>query len=225
MLAGQGGAPALALEQDKKGQELSNNRLAAVRSGDVPVGAVPAAAPAPLSAAKTAGIEGQVRARNDALDSARASSETVTVESATPSREMAAQTAERKAKDESRTNESQKEVQAAGGAGSVAALEDRKADTFSGVTAQGGRDCPRRARCVRATICSAGRSPPTALCSALSIPARPGRRFRWRATSSSARWRPMIPISGWVAPPALFTILPMPANTGSGSRPWRTARH
>jgi len=137
MRAGQAGAPALALEQDKKGQELSNNRLAAVRSGDVPVGAVPAAAPAPLSAAKTAGIEGQVRARNDALDSARASSETVTVESATPSREMATQTAERKAKDESRTNESQKEVQAAGGAGSVASLGERKADTFSGVTAQG----------------------------------------------------------------------------------------
>ena len=33
----------------------------------------------------------------------------------------------------------------------------------------------------------------------------------------------MIPIYGWAAPPALFTILPMPANTGPGSRPWRTA--
>ncbi len=137
MLAGQAGAPALALEQDKKVQELSNNRLAAVRSGDVPVGAVPAAAPAPSSAAKTAGMEGQVRTRNDSLDySSRASSEAVTVESATPAREMAAQTAERKAKDESRTNEAQKEIQAAGGAGSVASLGDRKADTFSGVTAQ-----------------------------------------------------------------------------------------
>ena len=51
---------------------------------------------------------------------------------------MAAQTAERKAKDESRTNETQKEIQAAGGAGSVAALGDRKADTLSGATAQGG---------------------------------------------------------------------------------------
>ena len=137
MMAEEAGAPALAEEQDKKDQELSNNRLAAVRSGDVPVGAVPAAAPAPSSAAKTAGMEGQVRTRNDSLDySSRASSEAVTVESATPAREMAAQTAERKAKNESRTNEAQKEIQAAGGAGSVASLGDRKADTFSGVTAQ-----------------------------------------------------------------------------------------
>ena len=68
MMAEEAGASALAVEQDKKVQELSNNRLAAARSGDVPVGAVPAAAPAPLSAAKTAGMEGQVRARNDALD-------------------------------------------------------------------------------------------------------------------------------------------------------------
>lgn len=139
MMAEEAGAPALAEEQDKKVQELSNNRLAAVRSGDVPVGAVPAAAPAPSSAAKTAGMEGQVRARNDSLDySSRASSEAVTVESATPAREMAAQTAERKAKDESRTNETQKEIQAAGGAGSAAALGDRKADRFSSPTAQGG---------------------------------------------------------------------------------------
>ena len=139
MMAEEAGAPALAEEQDKKVQELSNNRLAAVRSGDVPVGAVPAAAPAPSSAAKTAGMEGQVRARNDSLDySSRASSEAVTVESATPAREMAAQTAERKAKDESRTNKTQKEIQAAGGAGSAAALGDRKADRFSSPTAQGG---------------------------------------------------------------------------------------
>ena len=140
MMAGEAGAPALALEQDKKVRELNNNRLAAVdavRSADRPAGAVPAAAPAPSSAAKTAGMESRVRARNDAVDySPRASSETMTVESATPTREMAAQAAERKAKDESRTNESQKEVQAAGGAGSVASLGDRKADTLSGVTAQ-----------------------------------------------------------------------------------------
>jgi len=138
MMAGE--ASALALEQDKKAQELSNNRLAAVdavRSADKPASIVPPA-PAPSSAVKTAGIEGQVRARNDAADyPPKASSETETVESATPAREMAAQTTERKAKDGSRTNESQKEVQAAGGAGSVASLGDRKADTFSGVTAQG----------------------------------------------------------------------------------------
>ncbi len=145
MIAGEAGAPALALEQDKKVQELNNNRLAAVRSGDVPVGALPAAAPAPSSVAKTAGIEGQVRARNDALDySARASSETVTVESATPAREMAAQTAERKAKDESRTNETQKEAQAAGGAADVASLGDRKADTLLGCSRARRSDCPRR---------------------------------------------------------------------------------
>ena len=141
MAAGEAGAPALALEQDKKVQALINNRLAAVdaaRSADKPVGVVPAPAPAFSSAAKSAGIQGQVQARNDAADySPKASSEAVTVESATATREMA-QTAEGKAKDESRTNETQKEVQAAGGAGSVASLGDRKAETFSGVTAQGG---------------------------------------------------------------------------------------
>jgi hypothetical protein len=140
-MAGEAGAPALALEQDKKVQELSNDRLAvdSVRSGDVPVGTVPAAAPAPSSAAKTAGIEGQFRTRNDGLDySSKASSNAVTVGSATPAREEAAQTAERKAKDESRTNETHKEAQAAGDAGSVGVLEDRKADTFSGLTVQGG---------------------------------------------------------------------------------------
>ena len=63
-------ANGLALEQNKKVQELSNNRLAdvdAIRSADKPAGPVPAAAPAP-SAAKTATIEGQVKGRNDALD-------------------------------------------------------------------------------------------------------------------------------------------------------------
>ena len=39
MMAEEAGAPALAQEQDKKVQELSNNRLAAVRCGPiVPVG-------------------------------------------------------------------------------------------------------------------------------------------------------------------------------------------
>ncbi len=138
IMAKEAGAPALALEQDKKVQELSNNRLAAVdavRSADEPVAAVPAAAPAPASAAKTAGIEGQVRARNDASDySLRAGSEMVRAEgAAAPTRQVAAQTAERKAKDESRTNESQGEV--VGGPVSAAVLGDRKADASSGVNA------------------------------------------------------------------------------------------
>jgi Photosynthesis system II assembly factor YCF48/Putative zinc-finger len=134
-------AHGLALDQNKKVQEPSNNRLAAVdavRSADKPASTTPAAVPEPSSAVQTAGVEGQVQARNGAPDySARASSETVTVESAaTPTREVAAQTAERKAKDESGANESQKQIQAVGGAGR-AALGDRKADTFSGVTTPG----------------------------------------------------------------------------------------
>jgi photosystem II stability/assembly factor-like uncharacterized protein len=47
----------------------------------------------------------------------------------------AAQPAERKAKDESRTNESQKQVQAVSGGASAGSLADRKADTLSGLTA------------------------------------------------------------------------------------------
>ncbi|MGC2185121.1 MAG: YCF48-related protein, partial [Terriglobales bacterium] len=126
-------------DQNKKVQELTNNRLAeidAIRSADKAAGPVPAAAPSP-SAAKTATIEGQVKGRNDALDYfPKASSETVTVESAaTPKREASARTAEPKAKDEFRTKESQEEVQAVGGA-AAAALADRKADTFSAGTAQ-----------------------------------------------------------------------------------------
>lgn len=129
------------LEQNKKVQELTNNRLAGIdtfRSADKPASPAPAAAPESSLAAKTAGVEGQVQARNGALDySARANSGMVTVESAaTPTREAAAQSAERKAKDESRTNESQKEVQAVGGA-ARASLADRKADTLSGATAAG----------------------------------------------------------------------------------------
>ena len=129
-------AHGMALEQNKKVQEMTNNRLAdidAVRSADKPAGPVPAATAAP-SAAKTTTIEGQVKGRNDALDDfPRASSETVTVESAaTATREALARNAESKAKDESRANESQKEVQAVGGAGQDAALADRKVGAFSG---------------------------------------------------------------------------------------------
>lgn len=132
-------AHGLALDQNKKVQELSNNRLddiAAVRSADKPASPAPASAPEPLSAVKSAGVEGQFQPRNGAPDySARANSGAVTVESAaTPTREVAAQSAERKAKDESGANESQKEIQAVGGAGR-ASLGDRKADRFSGVTA------------------------------------------------------------------------------------------
>ena len=129
------------LDQSKRVQELSNNRLAgvgAVGSADKPESPVPAAAPAPSAAGKTAGIEGQVQARNDALDySPRASSEMVTAEgAAAPTRQVAALTAERKAKDESRSNESQEEVQAVGGPVRATVLGDRKTDTFSGVSAQ-----------------------------------------------------------------------------------------
>lgn len=133
-------AHGLALDQNKKIQELSNDRLAGVAAvglADKPAGPAPAAAPEPSSAAKRAGVEGQVQARNGApTSSIRANSEAVTVESAaTPAREEAAQTAERKAKDESGANGLQKEMQAAGGA--RRALGDRKADTFSGATAPG----------------------------------------------------------------------------------------
>jgi photosystem II stability/assembly factor-like uncharacterized protein len=129
------------LEQNKKVQELTNNRLAGIdtfRSADKPASPASVAAPKSSLAAKTAGVEGQVQSRNGALDhSARANSGMVTVESAaTPTREVAAQTAERKAKDESRTDESQKEVQAVGGA-ARASLADRKADTLSDATTPG----------------------------------------------------------------------------------------
>ena len=76
-------------------------------------------------------------------------------------------------------------------------------------TMQSGRGLP--------TARPAGRFLPRASCSALSIPAKPGRRFRWRATSFSARWRRTIPISGWEAQPVHSTIRPMPANTGFAS--------
>lgn len=133
MMAKAAGAPALELEQDKKVQELGNNRLAgvdAVRLADKPESPAPAA-PEPSAAS-------QVNAQNDALDySSRASSEMVTVEgAAAPTRQVAAQTAERKAKDESGTNESHGEVQAEGGIVSATVLGDRKADTFSGASAQ-----------------------------------------------------------------------------------------
>ncbi len=134
-------AHGLALDQNKKVQEPSNNRLAGIdtfRSADKPASPAPASAPKSSLAAKTAGVEGQVQSRNGAPDySARANSGMVTMESAaTPTREVAAQTAERKAKDESGANESQKGVQAVGGA-ARASLADRKADTLSGATAPG----------------------------------------------------------------------------------------
>ena len=62
MMAEEAGAPALAEEQDKKVQEAEQQPVGFVvpLSGDVPVGGLClAAAPAPSSAAKTAGMEGQ----------------------------------------------------------------------------------------------------------------------------------------------------------------------
>lgn len=125
--------PGQALDQDKKVEELFNNRLAidAVRSADEP-GRVPAAAPMPLSAAKTAGTGPQARTRNDIADnSARASTQTVIVEGGAPAAPEATQPAEQKAKDESRTNESHKEAQAVGGAARAASGGVGKADTLS----------------------------------------------------------------------------------------------
>ncbi len=136
MMAAQTEESVSPMDQDKKGQELTNNRLAsvdAVRSAEKP--AEPAA-PAPLSAAKTAGPGQQTKPRNDAVDfSDRASTQAVMVENAPAPVPGAAQLAQRKAKDESRTNESQKEIQAVSGGASVGSLAGRKADTLSGVTA------------------------------------------------------------------------------------------
>ncbi len=133
-------ANGLALDQNKKVQESDNGlaSVAAVRSADKPARTVPPAAPKSSLAARTAGVEGHVQAPNSASEySAPANSETVTVDgAATPTREVAAQPAERKAKDESAANEAQKEIQAVGGA-ARASLADREADTFSGATAPG----------------------------------------------------------------------------------------
>ena len=132
--------PAMALDQSKKNQEPANNQLAnveAIRSADMPAGPVPEAGPMPLSAAKTAGAAQQTKARNDALDySARASTQTVMVEGAPAPAAETAQPTEQKAKDESRRNESRKEVQSVNGGASAGSLGDRKADMLSAETAQ-----------------------------------------------------------------------------------------
>ncbi|MGH9543828.1 MAG: YCF48-related protein [Terriglobales bacterium] len=132
--------PALALDQSKKIQEPANNQLAnveAIRSADMP-GPVPAAGPMPLSAAKTAGTEQPTQARNNAVEySAGASTQTVMVESAAAPAPKTAQPTEQKAKDESRRNESQKEVQAANGGASAGSPGDRKADMLSAESALG----------------------------------------------------------------------------------------
>ncbi len=136
-------------DQYDKLQELTNNRAAntvAANSADKPApptAALVPAAPAPLPAAKTAGAEPQAeqsenKVRGDAADySERVMTEAVTVESGSASMPETAQSAGRKAKDESSKNESQKKVQAArAGAMSATALADRKADKLSAAVAQ-----------------------------------------------------------------------------------------
>jgi photosynthesis system II assembly factor YCF48-like protein/putative zinc finger protein len=163
-----------ALDQNDKLQELTHNRLAntvAANSADKPAppaGALVAAAPAPLPPAKTAGAEpptaeSENKVRSDAADdSTRAATETLTVEAESASMPETAQSAERRAKDESSKNESQREVQAARGrAMSASAMGDRKADTLSAAVAQtGAGDYAKRSRAVhnppRWTLSAAG---------------------------------------------------------------------
>jgi hypothetical protein len=142
------------LERNEKDQELTNDRLAnaiAVKSADKPAssaGAVVAAAPAPLPAAKAAQTAPQTETRNDAADySARAMTETVTVESAAPPVLETSQTPEREAKDDLKKR-SQKEVQAVpAGAVSAGAMGDRKADSLSAAVQQtASGDYARRSR-------------------------------------------------------------------------------
>ena len=198
------------LEQNKKVQELTNNRLAGIdtfRSADKPASPAPAAAPESSLAAKTAGVEGQVQARNGALDySARANSGIVTVR-AQPlprGRRRHNPPSARRRTSPARTSRKKKSRQ------SVAQQERRL---------RIGRQIRSRAQpqpalrlntlgvSVRTTICPGGRSPPTALSSAPSTPERPGRQFQWRVALSSARWRQMIPTSGWAAPPVLLPFI------------------
>ena len=132
------------LEQNEKDQELTNDRLAnavAVKSADKPAsqaGALVAAAPSPVTAAKAVQTAPQTEVRSDATDdSARAMTETVTIEGAAPPVLETSQAPERKAKDDSSKKESQKEVLAArAGATGAMALGDRKADTLSAAVAQ-----------------------------------------------------------------------------------------
>jgi hypothetical protein len=132
-----------ALARNEKDEELTNDRVAnaiAAKSADKPASsarAVVAAAPAPLPAPKAAQTAPPAEFRNDGADSARAVTETVTVEGAATSTFETSQTAELKAKDESNKKEAQKELQAArAGAVSAGATGGPKADTLSAAVAQ-----------------------------------------------------------------------------------------
>jgi hypothetical protein len=147
------------LERNEKDHELTNDQLTNDRLANAiaPISAdkrassaraVAAAAPAPLPAAKVAQTAPPAESRNDAVDSPRAVTETVTVEGAAPSTFETSQTAELKAKDESSKKESQKELQAArAGAVSAGAMGGRKEDTLSAAVAQtASGDYARRSR-------------------------------------------------------------------------------
>jgi hypothetical protein len=121
------------LERNEKDQ-LASNRLdnaGAVRSTDKPVPAAP-----------------EAEARNDAVDDTpKAMTETVTVEGAATAELETSQTAERKAKDESGSKESQKKVQTAPTATAGAlAVGGRNAGTISAEVAQTTLSDAKRAR-------------------------------------------------------------------------------
>ena len=137
---------------------------------------IAAAAPAPAPA-KALPAAPPAETRNDNMNHPPAMTETVTVEADTSVIE-AVQTPERKAKDEAAQNEARKESQAerTGAAGAVARSKHGLA--FN------------RRRTVRSwQLCQAVKGGQgatrwtflrTAFCSALSTPAKPGRRFRLR---------------------------------------------
>ncbi len=138
------------LEQNEK-DRLTSNRLdswAAVKSTDQPASpSLLAGAPAPLPAGSAAPAVPAAEARNRAADySPKAMTETVTVEGAATAQLETAQTAERKAKDESLSRESQKKVQAAPAAAGAMAVGGRNADTLSAEVAQTTLSDAKRAR-------------------------------------------------------------------------------
>jgi hypothetical protein len=143
--------------RNEKDEELTNDRVAnaiAAKSADKPASsarAVVAAVPAPLPAPKAAPMAPPAEFRNDVADSARAVTETVTVEGAATSTFETSQTAELKAKDESNKKEARKELQAASaGAVSTEAMGGPKADTHSAAVAQTASDAyARRSRASR----------------------------------------------------------------------------
>ncbi len=159
----------LRLEQNEKDQ-LTSNRLdsrAAVKSADQPAPpALVAAAPAPSPAGRTVAAASVAEARNAADYTPKAMTETVTVEGAASAELKTAQTADRKAKDESASRESQKKVLAA-------------APAAAGATAAGGRN---------ADALSAGAAPTTL--GDFARRARPGQvAARWTLSADGALQR------------------------------------